>query len=463
MKNDKKGLRLPFEVDGAVDGSLVTAHAGVPLVAELFRASGSADVMDLSVRTKVRRRGLSVSRMSESFFSLWSGGGERCEDFHRLREDAALTALIGHEFPAANTARDFLDSFHEDDLPLLQSGNRAVVPCETEPLAGLSKSNGRLLAWSQERNGEDSATLDVDASIYASHKGSAKLSCEGVKGYQPVIAVWAEKDLIVYDEFRDGNVPAHSGNERVLRKAFDSLPIGVKNRYLRGDTALYEHGVLRYLDGDGVGYAISAVMTPELRAVVESVNESEWKMYDEESDAVRQWAEVEFFPNDGDHRKAGPVARRYLAIRIKKKQGTLFADGSDRRHFAVVTNLDWDGEEILRWHRKKAGTVEHVHDVMKNGLAAGAFPSNRFGANAAWFRLSVICYNLLSLLKREALPGEFQAVKPKRLRFLLLNTVGKVVQHARRTLLRLGTDAVRDIYTLARTQIHMEAIPLPGD
>lgn len=41
-------------------------------------------------------------------------------------------------------------------------------------------------------------------------------------------------------------------------------------------------------------------------------------------------------------------------------------------------------------HREKAGTVEMVHDVLKNELAAGVLPCGRFGANAAWLRLAVI-------------------------------------------------------------------------
>jgi hypothetical protein len=34
-------------------------------------------------------------------------------------------------------------------------------------------------------------------------------------------------------------------------------------------------------------------------------------------------------------------------------------------------------------------------------------------------------------------PGDLQTARPKRLRFLLFNTVGKVISHARQTLLRL--------------------------
>ena len=43
-----------------------------------------------------------------------------------------------------------------------------------------------------------------------------------------------------------------------------------------------------------------------------------------------------------------------------------------------------------RWHGEKAGTIERVHDVMKNDLAAGVLPSKYFGANGAWLRLAVI-------------------------------------------------------------------------
>jgi hypothetical protein len=41
-------------------------------------------------------------------------------------------------------------------------------------------------------------------------------------------------------------------------------------------------------------------------------------------------------------------------------------------------------------------------------------------------------------LKRLALPPELLAARPKRLRFLIFYTPGKLVQHARQTLLRLA-------------------------
>jgi hypothetical protein len=190
---------------------------------------------------------------------------------------------------------------------------------------------------------------------------------------------------------------------------------------------------------------------------------------EDEGDVLRQWAEVEFTPDDRAHRKDS-VAPRYLAVRLLKKQGALFGkkqgalfgDGSDRKHFAVVTHREGDGLSILRWHRAKAGTVEHVHDILKNDLAAAALPSQKSGANAAWFRANVILANLFVAM-RAPFPKDFQRARPKRLRFEFLNTVGRVIAHARQTLLRLVLATVRRGLDLIRTAIGAALRPFPGD
>jgi hypothetical protein len=45
-----------------------------------------------------------------------------------------------------------------------------------------------------------------------------------------------------------------------------------------------------------------------------------------------------------------------------------------------------------------------MHDALKDDLAAGVMPCGRFGANAAWLRLAVMTHNVLTTLKRLALP-----------------------------------------------------------
>ena len=402
---------------------------------------------------KRRKRGLSPSELMEGLFALWAAGGERCEDLAGLREDTALALLLGHAIPAPQTARDFLEAFEQGALPLWE-GEKARVPGEGERLQGLAQANRRLIAYLQERSPQRTATIDIDATILESEKRAALPTYDGRTGYQPVIALWAEQDVVLADEFRDGNVPAGSGNKRIVERALAALPPGIERVLIRGDTALYEQSLLRDLEAAGHGYGISADMSRELAAAVAALPETAWRREGEDSMAVRDWAEVAYVPNDGVFAKDRPAPPRYLVIRVSRKQGALFADGSERKHFAIVTNLpdtkDGSGLDIIRWQRGKAGTVEHAHDVLTNELAAEALPSQKFGANAAWFRLNVLLYNLLSTFKRVALPAGLHNARPKRLRFVLLNTVGKVVRHARETVLRLLGEGRRRLADCAR-------------
>jgi hypothetical protein len=430
--------RLPFEIDDTIDPTLVTGRAGVPLVIELFRQLGVAQAIDTHVAVKQRQRGLKGSQLVESLIALWVSGGDRCQDLTTLREDQGLGALLGYALPAATTVRDFLEAFHVEDGPLWSAGPQATIPLESAPLAGLGQANRTLVAALQQGAREASATLDVDATLVESHKDTATVAYDGTRGYQPVVVLWAEQDVILTDQFRDGHVPAGCGNVRVLEQAVATLPQRVKRIRVRADSALYETAVLRWCEDRTIEYAISGDLSEQLKAEIVRLPEAAWQVEREEPEAIRSWAEVPYVPDDGDHRKDRPCVRRYLAVRVQKRQGQLFADGSSAHYFAVVTNRLEDGLALLQWHRQKAGTVEHTHHVLKNELAAAALPSGKFGANAAWFRLNALTYNLLSALKRLTLPGDLRTARPKRLRFLLFNTVGKVVAHARRTLLRLS-------------------------
>ena len=286
--------------------------------------SGTAAVIDRTIKFKSRKRGLSSSEMVESFLALWATGGERAEDFDHFRQDKALADLLGHELPAAQTARDFLSQFHEEDLPLLQDG-KASVPSESAPLQGLAAANKELILDLQCRKPVKTATLDIDATIIHSSKRAAKRAYDGERGYQPVLVLWAEQDVIVADEFRDGNVPAGMGNTRIIEKAVAALPGKFDKIYVRGDSALYEHEAMTWMDSRAIAYAISVRMSPQIKECIEALPESHWKPAGEETDAIREWAEVNYVPTDGNWSKEFATPRRYLAIRIKPKQGELLA------------------------------------------------------------------------------------------------------------------------------------------
>jgi hypothetical protein len=124
----------------------------------------------------------------------------------------------------------------------------------------------------------------------------------------------------------------------------------------------------------------------------------------------------------------------------------------------VVTNRRGEVVDLLRWHWQKAGTIELVHEVSKNELAARVPPCGRFGADAAWYRFSLLTYNLLSALKSVALPSTMSTARPKRLRFSLFNIAGRIVSRSGKVILRIAADIER-IVKLTEARARLAALP----
>ena len=132
-----------------------------------------------------------------------------------------------------------------------------------------------------------------------------------------------------------------------------------------------------------IGFAISARMSEALHQAILQIPETGWTLYGKaDGKEIRECSEVDFVPGKKTEQKdAQPL--RYVTIRIRPRQEELFADGSRVKHFAVVSNIwEWKPERLIAWHREKAGTIEGVHDVLKNELGGGVMPSKYFGASA---------------------------------------------------------------------------------
>ena len=449
---------LLFEIDPEPITETLTAWGGVPLAVQAFRSLGLPASIERHVHIKQRERGYDEATMVESFVVLNALGGECLDDFQHLREDAGLKEMLGHEIPSPEAARQFLYQFHgaekiEEAKQRREPDQIAYIPEENDGLAGLGEVNRELVRELGKRCPEQRiATLDQDATIIESRKREALYTYEGGRGYQPMLVVWAEMDVVLADEFRDGNVPAMMAPLAVAKRAFAAAPDTVETFYYRGDSASHETHLMQWLRDEKreggpqgrIGFAISARMSAALHQAILQIPEAGWEGYGEAHvGEIRECAEIDFVPGEkGEHKDTHPL--RYVAIRIRPRQEELFRDGSRVKHFAIVSNLwEWQPGRLIQWHREKAGTVEAVHDVVKNELAGGVMPSKYFGANAAWLRLAVISHNVLTALKRLALPAELLRARPKRLRFLIFNTAGRLVQHARNMVLRLAALGVR--------------------
>jgi hypothetical protein len=442
---------LPFVLEEVEGESSVTPRAGLLALAELARAMGLPQVAEREIAIKVRERGFTEWEFIESYVLLMAGGGECPEDLAVLGADRAFVRLLGHAIPSASAGRKFLYAFQDAQQAERDKKQRELIPSyvpgETAELMGLGRVCRQVVRAAQVSRPERVATLDQDTTIIESSKEEAAWTYQGVKGYQPMTVLWVEQDVVVAEEFRDGNVPADCEPLRVVRSAFEALPPGVEQVYYRGDTASYNHDLLNWLREQDAQtgrpravFGISADMSPELRKATAAA--PGW--HPDPADPCRSWAEVDFVPS-GPSVKKGRKPDRYLGIRLVPRQKELFADGGEVKYFAVVTNdFERDGLEVIHWQRQKAGTIEHLQDVLKNELAAGVMPCGRFEANGAWFRLNVLAYNLLSVFRRTALPKELERARPKRLRFLVFALAATVLSHARQLTARV-VQCVEDV------------------
>ena len=452
----RKPLRrdLPIAIRGGLE-EVVTPHAGVAGLIALERQSNVMAAAEKYLPAKQSPKGLGQGQLVEAFVVLSALGGECIDDFTQLRRDEGLATLLGYPLPAAETARQWLDRFHEEALLADRPPQGSFIPPESRWLAGLrSVVEHSVRTFVRALEPGAAVTLDVDAHLVESSKATALPTYEGFRGYQPMLVCWAEQHLVLADEFRDGNVPASVGIRAMVDRAYGSLPQreGGWQVAVRSDSAAYEQAVLDHWASRGWRFAVSADMTPALRQEVGLLPEATWQFWSQEADGVvREWAEVPFVPNRRTERRDSQPYR-YLAIRVRQPQGRLFGDGNTAKHFAVVTD-DWEteGRALLAWHRGKQGTVEQatgpvgVHRVLKDELGAGVYPSGKFGANAAWLRLQVLTHNLLELFKAAGLDATYRQARPKRLRFAIFSQVGRVVRHAGERFLRVAQRVLEEL------------------
>lgn len=473
-----------YEVEDKPGG--MTALAGLPLFVEFAQRIGLRRLIAHHVHVRLGGQGWTDEQMIMAVMLLNVSGGDCVDDVRVLEgdkgfcrvfreiEDCGRTAserralkrrwrkARTRTFASPTVLREFLELFHDVDQEKLREPHKAFIPQPSELLFALVRLNAAFAAEVQRRSPQATATLDMDATLVETFKKAALYCYKKFKAYQPLNVFWAEQDLVLFSEFRDGNVPAHYDLLRPFQQALESVPAAVNTVYLRSDTAGYYVELLKYCaEGNNerfgvIEFAIGADVTSAFRAAAQEVREKDWhRLYrvvdGKRKDTGQEWAEVCFVPNWTAVKKGGPVYR-FLAIREALEQQPLFGMEPQLslpfqtvnwgpvtyKVTGIVTNRDLPGDELIWWYRARCGKSEEAHSIMKEDLAGGKLPSQLFGANAAWWQIMILAFNVSAAMKRLVLGESRQNHRMKAIRFHLINLPGRVLERGRRLFVRLS-------------------------
>ena len=476
---------LPFKYEVEKTNTGVTALGGLPAYLDLAHVSGLSRLSDkhLGVRGS---QGWTDGEVVTSLVLLNLAGGDCVEDLKILEADEGFCRVLRRSrmhglrrkgrrdlerrwrkekkrsVPSASAVFRYLSAFHDAEQEGLRQPGKAYIPEANKCLGGFAKINRDFVSFMQRNKTESTATLDMDATVVETSKKEALFCYHGYKSYQPLNTWWSEQGLVLHTEFRDGNVPAGYEQLRVFKEALGCLPDGVKGVRLRSDAAGYQHELLKYCELSNnerfgrIEFAIGCPVSEEFKKAVSQVADSDWKplmkrVKGRQIDTGRQWAEVCFVPNAIGRSKKGPEYR-YLVIRepMAEQQSLPGVDNGKsypfptmvmgpRKHkvFGVVTNMDWDGEDLIHWYHKRCGKSEQAHGVMKEDLAGGKLPSGDFGENAAWWWIMILAMNLDAAMRGLALGASWACKRMKAIRFRLINIPARVLERSRSLLVRL--------------------------
>jgi len=386
------------------------ARGGLILPYECARALKLPAVIDRELPEPGSGHGYKPSEFVMPLVVMLHGGGKKLEDMRQVREEEALRTVIEiNQLPASSTIGDWLRRVgeHKRGLP------------------GLGRVSQHLVGEALKRDSRKGYTLDSDATVIEAEKYEAQWTYKKEKGYQPLLGFLFELGIILHDEFRDGNVPAGAGALEFLKGCVALMPPGKRINYYRSDSAAYRADVINYCCHEHMLFTITADQDEAVKKAIKTIKQEEWQHYKDD----RQIAETVHSMNKSEE------AFRLIVQRWPKLQADLF-DPDPYYYHAIATNRKGKAKQVVERHNER-GQVENYIKEFKSGFGMDWMPCGETHANAAFFRIGVIAYNLFQVMKMVALPDRWRTATVGTARWKLYETAAKLVRHSHQVIMKL--------------------------
>lgn len=407
---------LPFKI--GISGETLTSRSGLALYSEFMRAYGIKELIESLMPEPGSNRGYSAWRYIEPIVLMLIGGGRHIEELREIIEDEGLRKLIGmNQIPSPSTVGDWFR----------RQGNGEGL---NEFKQVIERSNKKALKQDTHKE----YTLYSDPTIIEANKREAMMTYLGVRGYRPIITVFKEFPLIIYHEFREGNVVGNVMD--AIKRPYELLPEGKRIRHASLDSEYYRADVMEYLRSKGTTFTIAADKDIAVKEMIKRIDN--WRPLRDRDGVLtdREIGETVHTMNKLS------FSFRLIVLRWRAGQMDLFSDGY--HYHCIVTDLDAPAEEVV-WEYNDRAQIENVIKELKNGFGMEYMPTGDFGANSLWFSLGVLAYNVFIMKKYLVLPEGFRTKTIQSIRWTLIEVAGKIVEHGRRMCLKLYTEVEKFI------------------
>jgi hypothetical protein len=436
---------LPYQIDTTND--LLTSRAGLLSIAELMKSTGLAERIDASFPPPGSNRGFKPSVFIQTLILMQHEGGFHLDDVKHIQGDEALRTVLGLvQVPTADALGDWLRRMGK--YPQCATAFRQV--------------NQSVLHSALHKR--KAITLDIDATEIIAGKADARWTYKSNRGYMPMVGHIAETGQIVVCDFRQGNTSPAKGNLEFIRQCQNSLPAGCYVQNLRIDAAGYQTEIIKHCDNNNIGYAIRAKMSAYLKALITSVPDSDWQpLINRDGEEMPSHSTYRTVHCIGDYEQAFTIV---VQRKRMKGQADLDMPQSDQEvcaegyvYRAIATNREsMSDSEIIHWYNQRAEDSENRIKELKLDFGGDTLPCSDFDANALYFSICALAYNLFALM-RQLLPGELACCRATTLRWRLYAVAAKVVQTGRQVFVKVQSQhqaLLDEVLTIMR-----QFVPLP--
>ena len=137
-------------------------------------------------------------------------------------------------------------------------------------------------------------------------------------------------------------------------------------------------------------------------------------------------------------------AFRLIVVR-RPYQSKLFGDEDKKlKYTAIAASMEGKGQEVLAWYNQRGECSENRIKDLKIGFGMERMPCGQSHANAVFFRIGAIAYNIYRLFLMKTLDESWSKHQVQTVRWRLYQTAGKVVDHGNRVYLKVR----RGLYNL---------------